>query len=114
MRARHLVGPAMMLGLALLAGQYPPLTPNTNGGLSRPEPEHKLPMDQPDQAQQQKRHPQVDAAQLKREADELAKLSGEIPPAVEQASKGVIAKDLNERLKRIEKLAKQLRRELYQ
>jgi len=56
--------------------------------------------------------PRASAAQLKRDAEELAKLAEQIPPGVEQANKGVISKDLNDRLKRIEKLSKQLRREL--
>ena len=45
---------------------------------------------------------------------ELAKLAGAIPSAVEHANKGVLSKDLNERLKRVEKLSKKLRRELFQ
>jgi hypothetical protein len=56
--------------------------------------------------------PKFDVAQIKFDAEELAKLAQEIPPAIEQANKGVLSKDLNDRLKRIEKLSKQLRREL--
>jgi hypothetical protein len=52
-------------------------------------------------------------AQVKRDADELAKLAGQIPSSVEQANKGVLSKDLSDRLKRIERLSKQLRRALY-
>ena len=54
----------------------------------------------------------ADPAELKREADELTKLAASIPDDVDRASKGVLASDLNERLKRIEKLSKHLRREL--
>jgi len=54
----------------------------------------------------------ADPAQLKREADELTKLAASIPDDVDRASKGKLASDLNERLKRIEKLSKQLRRDL--
>jgi hypothetical protein len=54
----------------------------------------------------------ADPAELKREADELTKLAASIPDDVDRASKGALAADLNERLKRIEKLSKQLRREL--
>jgi hypothetical protein len=54
----------------------------------------------------------ADPAVLKREADELTKLAASIPDDVDRASKGKLASDLNERLKRIEKLSKQLRRDL--
>jgi hypothetical protein len=54
----------------------------------------------------------ADPAKLQREADELTKLAASIPDDVDRASKGVLATDLNARLKRIEKLAKQLRREI--
>jgi len=70
-------------------------------------------MDKPEQVQQRAAQRRTDAAQIKRDAAELAKLAGEIPPAVEQANEGILSKDLNDRLKRIEKLSKQLRRELY-
>jgi hypothetical protein len=74
-------------------------------------------------AQKEENQPQVppqykprskpaDPAVLKREADELTKLAASIPDDVDRASKGALASDLNERLKRIEKLSKQLRRDL--
>lgn len=112
MKLGYLFGPAVALGVALAAGQYPPLTPHPNAA-PRPEPEHRLPMDRPEQVHQRAAQRRTDATQIKRDAAELAKLAGEIPPAVEQANKGILSKDLNDRLKRIEKLSKQLRRELY-
>ena len=54
----------------------------------------------------------ADPAVLKREAEELTKLAAALPDDVERAAKGSVAADLNERLKRIEKLSKHLRREL--
>lgn len=57
--------------------------------------------------------PKFDTAQSKRDAEELAELAKMIPPAVDQANKGLMSKDLNDRLKRIEKLSKQLRRQLF-
>ncbi len=53
-----------------------------------------------------------DAAQLKQEADELAKLSATIPDQIGLIGQGQLPKDLAERLKRIEKVAKQLRTEI--
>jgi hypothetical protein len=103
----------MLFGAVLSPGQYPPMTGgNTNGGPTRTRLDHQLPNDQ---AQPEKPSPlrrKIDTQQIKRDADELAKLTEEVPPDVERAGKGVLSKDLNERLKRIEKLAKQLRREL--
>ena len=57
--------------------------------------------------------PKFDAAQVMHDAEELAALAKEVPPGIDQANKGLISKDLNDRLKRIEKLSKQLRRELF-
>ena len=106
---------AVLLAMLQLPGQYPPWTPNTSPNppqVPAPEPQHRFPVDEQQQTQQPGK-PKIDAAQVKRDAEELAKLAGEIPPGVEQANKGVLPKDLNERLKRIEKLSKQLRRELF-
>lgn len=71
-------------------------------------------MDEPEPVQPRAAQRRIDTARIKHDAVELAKLAGEIPPAVEQANKGVLSKDLSDRLKRIEKLSKQLRRELYE
>ena len=78
--------------------------------------EHHLPGDEPPQPGQEGKRPRpkIDTAQVKRDADQLASLAGEIPSSVEQANKGAVSKDLNDQLKRIEKLSKQLRRELFQ
>jgi hypothetical protein len=55
-----------------------------------------------------------DPAELRREADELTKLAASIPGDVDRVSRGLLATDLNQRLKRIEKLSKRLRREISQ
>lgn len=57
-------------------------------------------------------HSTVDVAKLKRDADELAALAQSVSPAVDQVAKGILQKDLNEKLKRIEKLAKELRTQI--
>jgi hypothetical protein len=54
----------------------------------------------------------VDAASLRREADELASLAASVPPGVQNLSKGLLEKDLVQKLKQIEKLSKHLRGEL--
>jgi len=54
----------------------------------------------------------VDYANLKHDADELAVLAQSVPAEVDQTSKGALPKDLSEKLKRIEKLAKHLRNSL--
>jgi hypothetical protein len=50
-----------------------------------------------------------DLRELKRDAEELANLSQTIPADVEAISRGLLSSNLNERLKRIEKLSKKLR-----
>lgn len=57
-------------------------------------------------------HPTLDFAKLRRDADELAALAQSIPPQVDQTTKGILPKDLGEKLKRIEKLAKELRSQI--
>ena len=79
-----------------------------------PSVERRLPIDQPEVVTPRSEHRRIDRAQLMREANELAKIADEIPSLVEQANKGLLSKDLNQRLKRIEKLSKQLHRELTQ
>jgi len=54
----------------------------------------------------------ADPSQLQRDANELASLAKLIPSQVEQLKAGRLPKDLNAQLKRIEKLSKQLRREI--
>jgi hypothetical protein len=54
----------------------------------------------------------VDPAQLKREAEELFLLAQSIPTDVDKLGKGLHPKDLDQKLKRLEKLSKQLRRNL--
>ena len=49
---------------------------------------------------------------MKQEAEELAKLAQLVPSEVDGANAGRLPKDLSEQLKKIEKLSKNLRREL--
>jgi hypothetical protein len=54
----------------------------------------------------------LDPTRLREDANELANLAQSIPPAVDQTTKGLLPKDLDQKLKRIEKLAKQLRSQI--
>lgn len=58
------------------------------------------------------RLPKIDPAQLKREAEELSMLAQSVPEDVDKLAKGLHPKNLDEKLKRIEKLSKQLRRDI--
>ena len=56
--------------------------------------------------------PKANPQKLKADADELSALAQSIPAAMDQTTKGAIPKDLTTKLKRIEKLAKELRSQL--
>jgi len=58
--------------------------------------------------------PHLNSALLKTQAGELAKLASGVPSDVQQVGQGLLPKELNAKLKRIEKLSKQLRQELNQ
>lgn len=51
----------------------------------------------------------VDLIKLSTQADELSRLAQSIPPDVEQVSRGMLPKDMAGKLRRIEKLSRQLR-----
>ena len=55
-----------------------------------------------------------DTAKLKKAATELASLAQYVPNEIDQTDKGILPKDLVDRLKKIEKLAKQLRSQISQ
>ncbi len=54
----------------------------------------------------------LDMLGLQRDAQELADLSASIPTDVKRVNRGLLPKDLVEKLKRVEKLSKHLRSEL--
>jgi len=58
--------------------------------------------------------PGPNVAKLKQEAEELAQLSAGVPSDLAKVAHGQLPKDLADKLKRIEKLAKHLRNELSQ
>ena len=69
--------------------------------------------DAPNEAPLPPKSRQLNAKLLQAEAAELAQLSSGIPQRIENVNKGQMPKDLNEQLKRIEKLAKHIRGEVY-
>jgi len=54
----------------------------------------------------------LDVAKLVQEADELARIAQTIPPDVASIQKGMLPKDVIEKLKQIEKLSKHLRSQI--
>ena len=56
--------------------------------------------------------PRIDPSVLQREAKELLDRSQSVQPDIQALSRGLLSKDLADRLKRIEKLSKQLRNEI--
>lgn len=54
------------------------------------------------------------AVELQQQADELARLSQQIPGNIQQVNRNVLPKDLDANLKKIQDLAKKLRNELKQ
>jgi hypothetical protein len=64
------------------------------------------------EAPMQPRTPRVDPVKLHKDAKELADLADSVPSDIEQVNRGTLPKELLDKLKRIEKLSKQLRGEL--
>ena len=101
-----------LLALMLLGGQHPG-TVTIPAPFPPREPSHPgLPIDQPPVVVHGDRQHPPDLARMKKQADELAKLAQSISPDIDKVGKGQLPKDLMVRLKRIDKLSKQLRREV--
>jgi hypothetical protein len=80
-----------------------------------PEPDYpRLQIDQPPAVVHGNHRRKYDPVKIKKQADQLSKLAQSIPPDVDKVSHGQLPKELLIRLKQIEKLSKQLRRELAQ
>ena len=73
-------------------------------------PRNQLPAEQASLDAQKR--PTVDRLRLQRDAQELAELSASIHADVERVNRGLLSKDVVEKLKRVEKLSKHLRTEL--
>ncbi len=97
-----------MLALFVATG-----TPQTTGHHFPTPPEPMAPKDPvPSQGASSRLTKHADMAQLQREADDLARTAQTIPSDVDSVRKGMLPKDVIEKLKQIEKLSKHLRTEL--
>jgi hypothetical protein len=105
MKFRFLVLAALFSCTLAMGGQGRPIPPGI-----READKLSNPADVPPQVTA-KRQP-ADSAQLQRDAQELARLAQLVPSEVEQVKNGRLPKDLDEQLKRIEKLSKRLRHEI--
>ena len=105
MKSQFLVLAALFSCTLVMGGQGRPIPPGI-----READKLSNPADVPPQVTA-KRQP-ADSAQLQRDAQELARLAQLVPSEVEQVKNGRLPKDLDEQLKRIEKLSKRLRHEI--
>jgi hypothetical protein len=87
---------------------------NTTNGQRRgfPEPPPPAVREEPAAENPRVTARRLDAVTMEREARELAALASSIPVDVEQVKKGLLPSDAVDKLKRIEKLSKQLRAQL--
>ena len=95
---------ATLLLCAVVAGQQ--REPNFPKG-QREEDRPQAPV-----TEQAERTTQVSPAQIKADADQLATLAKDIPADIAKLNRGLLNKDLDKKLQKIEKLAKKLRREI--
>ena len=98
----------VLVGLCLsAAGQSIPPGAPTPPGYGSPPPTVYIPA-YPGHVSAQR----VDPAALQREAKELLDLSQSVQPDIESLKRGLLSRDLVDKLKRIEKLSKHLRGEI--
>ena len=101
----------LLLALMLLQQGGTPTLPGTFPPQQQPKP--SLPdITGPPTVTRKEPRLKINAAKAREEANELAKLAESIPPDVNKATSGQLPQDLLTRLKQIEKLSKQLRREI--
>ena len=98
----------MVAMLICLAGSAVPQAPGHHFP-TPPEPMNPEPQNPASQTGPSRR---LDLAHLQQEADDLARTAQTIPSDVASVRKGMLPKDVIEKLKQIEKLSKRLRTEL--
>jgi hypothetical protein len=112
MTAWTLCGCKLLLAFALMGAQHATGGATIPAPLPSPEPQSNLPIDQPPSVVHGDRRQALDVRKIKMQADQLSKLAQSISPDVNKVSKGEMPGELIKNLKQIEKLSKQLRREL--
>jgi hypothetical protein len=89
-----------------------PLVPQTFPPPGQTSPNPTFPGDQPPTVVHGSHRQAFQAKQAEKQAQEMARLAQSVPPEINKVAQGQLPKDLLSRLKRIEKLSKQLRREM--
>ena len=117
-----LLGCTLILGMIpvqVLRGQTrPPDAPPSSGPPSIPVMDVPRPPGgrhfpgEPPMPEARSRKKAFDAASARKQADELSDLAQKVPEQLDQVSKDMLPKDLIRNLKRIEKLAKRLRKQV--
>jgi hypothetical protein len=112
MQAAVLLPKTFFLALIMLLQQGG--SPTIPGTFPPPQPARpSLPsVDGPPTVVRGEPQPKINPAKVKEQANQLSKLAQSIPSDVDKATKGQLPQDLLTRLKQIEKLSKQLRREI--
>ncbi len=100
----------LLLLPVILALSATPAMPQTNAHHFPTPPESMDP--QPTDKSSDAPSRRIDLAQLQRDADDLARTAQTIPTDVASVRKGMLPKDVIDKLKQIEKLSKRLRTEL--
>jgi hypothetical protein len=103
-----LLARSLVLGL-ILAFCISPATPQARNNYPKPPEPQNSETTNPSPNNPPRR---IDEAQLQRDADELARTAQSIPTDVASVRKGMLPKDVIDKLKQIEKLSKRLRTEL--
>jgi len=101
-----------MLKLPATLGLFVVLAAGQTGSHHFPTPPEALDPQPQKSNQPQSPNRRMDFLQLQRDADQLAHTAQTIPSDVTSVRKGMLPKDVIEKLKQIEKLSKKLRTEL--
>jgi|SRR5580704_11041817 hypothetical protein len=109
-RTRRIVKKSLLLALPLISALLaaPAIPQGTKNNYPTPPP----PLNSTTGEKEPATFGRVDLAKLQREADELSRMSQTIPSDVASVRKGMLPRDVIEKLKQIEKLSKRLRTEL--
>ncbi|MGH9445851.1 MAG: hypothetical protein ACRD3O_09010 [Terriglobia bacterium] len=113
MNAFTLCGCQLLLAVALTGAQHVGPGATIPAPFPAPEPSHPgLPIDQPPVVVHGDRRQPFNPLLMKKQAAQLTKLAQSISPDMDKVDKGEMPKELIKNLKQIEKLSKELRREL--